>query len=263
MPGVPKEMRELMKTGVMPLILKQYGQRSFPLRIVKTFGIPESEINEAFKTLRPQIPEGISIAWLPNYAEVKMELSLNDASVGEAELDAAQELIKNAFSDFVFTCDERNLQEVFGQLLKEKQKYLGLAESCTGGALASLITSVTGSAQYFKGGIVPYSEEIKTEVLKIPAELIEEKGIVSPEVATALAEEARRVFGADIGIGITGTAEVQPGDKDYAKPETWIAVADEKGVVCKKWVSLLDRNTNIRMIANAAMFWGIRVISGK
>jgi nicotinamide-nucleotide amidase len=217
LPGVPHQMRELMLDRVIP-ILATWQENSFHLvhqKIYKVFGVEEMEINNRLADLENK-DDRIRIGYYPMAAEVHVSLTVCTATIEETkELFLAKEtLLKAALADLIYGEDEETMASVSGALLREQGLTLGLAESCTGGLMAKMVTSVPGSSAYFQGSVVAYANEVKERLLGVAPETLSDFGAVSEETAAAMADGARQATGADIGVAITGIAGPDGGTPD-------------------------------------------------
>ncbi|MBU0680414.1 MAG: CinA family nicotinamide mononucleotide deamidase-related protein [Proteobacteria bacterium] len=217
LPGVPHQMRELMLDRVIP-ILATWQENSFHLvhqKIYKVFGVEEMEINNRLADLENK-DERIRIGYYPMAAEVHVSLTVCTATIEDTkELFLAKEtLLKAALADLIYGEDEETMASVSGALLRDQGLTLGLAESCTGGLMAKMVTSVPGSSAYFQGSVVAYANEVKERLLGVAAETLIHFGAVSEETAAAMADGARQATGADIGVAITGIAGPDGGTPD-------------------------------------------------
>ncbi len=217
LPGVPHQMRELMLDRVIP-ILATWQEKSFHLvhqMIYKVFGVEEMEINKRLRHLENQ-GNGIRIGYYPMAAEVHVSLTVCTASRKETrELFLRNEkLLKSALADLIYGEDNDTMASVTGELLAAKGLSLGLAESCTGGLMANMVTSVPGSSAYFQGSVVAYGNGVKERLLGVAEKTLLQFGAVSEETAAEMAVGAREATGADIGVSITGIAGPAGGTPD-------------------------------------------------
>ncbi|MCK9324029.1 MAG: competence/damage-inducible protein A [Bacteroidales bacterium] len=232
MPGVPYEMKVMMDEQVIPALLSAFKVPAIVRKTVMTTGIPESKLAASIADWELSLPEGVSLAYLPSPGIVKLRLSVS----GENQMKLRQ-LINNLadqlvtiIPEAVFGYDDLTLEEVVGVLLRERKQTVATAESCTGGTLASLITRVPGSSDYYKGSIVAYANEIKTTFLKVPGEMIQAHGAVSCEVVERMATNIRDIFAVDYAVAISGIAGPAGGTTDKPVGTTWIGVASSYGV---------------------------------
>jgi nicotinamide-nucleotide amidase len=232
LPGVPYEMKVMMDEQVIPALLSAFKVPAIVRKTIMTTGIPESKLAASIADWELSLPEGVSLAYLPSPGIVKLRLSVS----GENQMKLRQ-LINNLadqlvtiIPEAVFGYDDLTLEEVVGVLLRERKQTVATAESCTGGTLASLITRVPGSSDYYKGSIVAYANEIKTTFLKVPGEMIQAHGAVSCEVVERMATNIRDIFAVDYAVAISGIAGPAGGTTDKPVGTTWIGVASDDGV---------------------------------
>ncbi|MEN8258349.1 MAG: CinA family nicotinamide mononucleotide deamidase-related protein [Thermodesulfobacteriota bacterium] len=232
LPGVPHQMRELMLDRVIP-ILATWQENSFHLvhqKIYKVFGVEEMEINERLADLENQ-DEQIRIGYYPMAAEVHVSLTVSTDTTAETKklfLDN-EKLLKAALDDLIYGEDDETMASISGKLLREKGVSLGLAESCTGGLMANMVTSVPGSSAYFNGSVVAYANEVKQRLLGVAGQTLIDFGAVSEESAAAMAAGARLATGADIGLAITGIAGPDGGTEDKPVGTVCFGLATSQG----------------------------------
>lgn len=216
LPGVPKEFRAMMQEYVIPDLLRQNpDMKKSCMRLVKTFGLPESEVAKKLEGIER---ENIKLGYRAHFREIHLRLSSfgDTAEEADALMEQFLEEIKSRLGNYVFTTQGEMLEEVVGNLLKKANMTLAAAESCTGGLLSHRITNTPGSSSYFLEGVVSYSNDAKSKVLGVPMELIESHGAVSAGVVEAMAKGVRQLSGADFGISISGIAG--PGGGTLEKP---------------------------------------------
>lgn len=208
MPGVPSEMKPMLLDQVIPRLRAAFDIRSrIVSRVLKTCGISESTLDERigdyFRDMRNP-----TIGVLAHAGEIHVRLTCKGEDPGEiaARLDALEEKIRARLGHLVFGRDDEKLEAVVGCLLRARRSTLAVAESCTGGLVASRLTDVPGSSDYFERGVVAYSLEAKRRLLDVPASLLERHGAVSLEVARAMATGVRRASGTTLGLATTGIA---------------------------------------------------------
>jgi nicotinamide-nucleotide amidase len=239
LPGVPFEMKSLMTGRVIPA-LQQHFTRPFILhKTVMTYGLGESAIAERIESWENNLPEPIKLAYLPNLGRVRLRLSSVGADENhlkcslEDEIEKLLPLIKDIFAGFE---DETSLEIQIKEGFVKQQKTLALAESCTGGEIASRLTRVPGASLYFKGSAVTYYTQSKIDLLGVSGALIKKYSVVSKEVAVAMAENTRKKFNASVGLSTTGNAGPSKGDSDAEIGTVWIAIATENKVVTEKFL---------------------------
>ena len=216
LPGVPGEFHAMLNEYVVPDLEKRCrGLKKRAMRLVKTFGLPESEVAERLEGIER---EGVVLGYRSHRREIHLRVCAFADTESEARTLTEEfiEEIKNRIGEYVFTTEGELLEEVVGKVLSEKAMTLATAESCTGGLLASRITDVPGSSAYFLQGVVTYSNEAKERLLGVPATLLESHGAVSAPVVEAMARGVREQSGSDIGISISGIAG--PGGGTAEKP---------------------------------------------
>ena len=266
LPGVPYEMEHLMKSQVLPLLREQFSVGVVQTRIIRTAGVPESRIAERMVEIEGEIAAEISIAYLPGYDGTKIELRLEGAPAQHAEisraLTAAQALVANLFSKYVYSLEDKAPSQVLAERLLEAQLTFATAESCTGGAIAAALVQHTGVSAVLKGGVIAYMREIKEEMLGVSAATIDANGIVSQAVASAMAEGARKALGSDIAVAITGIAEAPPNAGEAESPQAWIGFADANGSSAFHIRLFGDRKVNLEVAKNAALIFVLRNLKG-
>ena len=230
LPGPPRELKPMMTSVADTLLRERAGSMSLVRRVIKITGRSESHTEEAVQPLyaqwaRAAVPIAATI--LASLGQIELHLSACCASREQAEaaLDAAVEQVKNALGLHVYSTDGRALEEVLGAMLVERQLWIALAESCTGGLIASRLTDVPGSSRYVERGVVTYSNAAKTDLLGVPADIMEAHGAVSEPVACAMAEGIRARARTDIGVGVTGVAGPDGGTPEKPVGTVCIAVA--------------------------------------
>lgn len=238
LPGVPDEMHVLMERVVLPRLVERRGIESVARKTLLTAGTGESRIAEMLQDVLPDIPGKVSLAYLPHHGTVRLRLTAYAESSDEANdlLGDFEARVRDRLGDIVFGENGDTLEAVVGRLLCEKQCYVGLAESCTGGRLADTLTNVPGASTCFGGGIVAYSNSIKIRILGVDEEILEEEGAVSEAVAIQMAEGARNVLHTDIGLGITGIAGPSGGTPEKPVGTVWIGYADDSGSSARRYL---------------------------
>lgn len=261
MPGVPYEMKEMMTLTILPELKKMYTLPFIYHKTILTQGIGESVLAELISDWEDALAsKEIGLAYLPSPGMVRLRLSSKGTNELELKNRIDEEVNKliPQIEKYIYGYEEYGkeqpkLETILGDLLKEKKLKLALAESCTGGYISHLITSVAGSSQYYNGGITPYHNEFKNSLLKVDNTIFEKYGAVSKECVMAMAKEIQTVFKANVSIAVSGIAG--PGGATSDKPvgTTWIAVAYGDRIIPKQFIFGDDRMRNIQMTANAAM----------
>lgn len=255
LPGVPFEMKGLMEKRVLPALQARFVKTEIHHRIIRTGGIPESRLAEKLEDWEKQLPKHIKLAYLPTLAQVKLRLTATGTDIQKLKAEAEAEIQKllPLIDKYVFATENIELEARVGELLREQHKTIACAESCTGGYISHLITSVPGSSDYFLGSIIPYSYEMKESALGVKNETLNTYGAVSEETITEMAENVCRLTGASIGVATSGIAG--PGGATPDKPvgTIWIAVSDANGTEAKKYIFMKERKINIQLGAIAAL----------
>jgi nicotinamide-nucleotide amidase len=226
LPGVPSEMRKLLEHEVAPRLAARAGGAVVLSKELRTSSIPESTLASRIADLEDELAP-LSLAYLPGVRGVDLRLTAWNLPAEEARtlLDRSAERLRSVIGDVVYGEDGVDLAAVLVNRLRERNMTLSIGESCTGGLVGARVTAIPGSSAVFQGGAVCYSNEAKTALLGVPADLINSVGAVSPEVALALARGARERFGTQAAIGVTGIAGPDGGTED--KPV---------GTVCFAWL---------------------------
>ncbi len=256
LPGVPFEA-EAAIPKVLESIQAHFSLEKIFHKTICTFGIPESNLAQQIEEWEDNLPSNLHLAYLPNpVLGVRLRLSIYgvDEETGKAELAENEAKLREMLGDAIYGEGTDSLQKTVGNTLKERGMTVGVAESCTGGFLASLFTSQPGSSAYFYGGIVSYHNSVKMNVLGVEKEVLDTCGAVSRECAEQMAAGARRVLGTDYAIATTGIAGPDGGTPEKPAGTVWVAVASPDGVVSKKFsFNSTRRNINIERFASNAL----------
>jgi nicotinamide-nucleotide amidase len=255
MPGVPFEMKPMVTEQVLPRLNKKFNFGTIIHKTVMTTGMPESFLADKIKEWENNLPENIKLAYLPQPGIVRLRLTAkgHDKAALQKAVDLQVEKLKAIIGDIIYGYDDITLEEVVGQLLREKGQTLSTAESCTGGYIAHLITSIAGSSDYFQGSVVSYSNEVKSKVLGVPESDLIEHGAVSQQVVEAMVIGVRKLMGTDYAVATSGIAGPTGGTPEKPVGTTWIAVATPEKVVSKLFHFGEHRGRNIRRAALAAL----------
>jgi nicotinamide-nucleotide amidase len=231
LPGVPQEMRALMEVEVAPRLAKLGNRRRLYTRDLRIVGLFESEVEQRVSPLyREYADTETTILATANGIQLHPRIWSDDPAYAESRLGELVSRMALALGEnLISTCGE-TIEQVVARTLMENRATVAVAESCTGGLLAERLTSISGSSAYFLGGVVCYSNQLKTQLVGVPAELIEAKGAVSSEVVLALAEGIRKRTGATIGVGITGIAGPTGGTPEKPVGLVHIGTADQHGL---------------------------------
>lgn len=264
LPGVPFEA-EAAIPKVLESIQGHFSLDKIFHKTICTFGIPESTLAQQIEEWEDNLPDNLHLAYLPNpILGVRLRLSIYgvDEQTGLQELAENETKLREMLGDAIYGEGTDSMQKVIGKTLKERGMTVGVAESCTGGFLASLFTQLPGASEYFYGGIVSYDNSVKMNVLGVSKEVLDTYGAVSRECAEQMAAGARRVLGTDYAIATTGIAGPDGGTAEKPAGTVWIAVASPEGITSKKFTfNSTRRNINIeRFAANALNMLRIQLL---
>jgi len=252
-PGVPAEMREMMHGTILPELGELAGPSALVSRVLRATGIPESKVAELLDDLF-RASTNPSVAYLASSGEVKVRLSAKAASRADADelIRPLADEVERRLGAAVFTTGDEELEQAVGRLLKAAGKRVACAESLTGGGVAKRLTQSPGSSDYFLGSAVCYSEEAKHSVLGVSEETLEGPGVVSEECAREMAAGARRIFDADVAVGLTGAAG--PESHGGAPPgQVWVALDAEDAQEARGFRAPGDREQVMRWSEQAAL----------
>ena len=254
-PGVPFEMKYLMEHEILPRIKDLGAGRAIYHKTINTHGLPESILAKTIEDWETALPVNIKLAYLPNPMAVRLRLSVTGANLNILKQQVEEEIekLKKFIPENIYGFDNETLAEVTGRLLVSNSASLALAESCTGGFISHLITSVPGSSSYFKGSIIAYSNEVKQKILGVDPVSIEKFGAVSEQVACEMAHGVKDLFGVDYAIATTGIAGPEGGTEEKPTGTVWIAVADNRLVAAEKFVFGNNRERNIMRSSQTAL----------
>lgn len=255
MPGVPYEMKKLMEDHVIPRIKDNFSLPIIYHKVIKTVGIGESWLADVIKEWEKQLPDHIKLAYLPSLGQVRLRLTAfgENYDTLQNHVDKQLGLLLPLIEKYVYGYDQDTLEETIGRLLKTKGKTLALAESCSGGYISHLITSIPGSSEYFQGSMIPYHNHFKHDLLDVDALTLQSKGAVSEETILQMAENIRVKFKADYGLASSGIAGPGGGWAEKPVGTVWIACSDGQKTVTKKLQLTQDRMLNIQLTAIAGL----------
>jgi len=261
MPGVPHEMISLMTDEVLPAIKSLFSLDRIIHKVITVGGIAEAVLAEKLSDWENKLPEYIHLAYLPSPGVIKLRLSVynsNDNHIHEVEHQANK--LYKIIPDNIISMEGLSLTEVLGKILNQKSLTIGTAESCTGGAIASEITSIAGSSDYFKGSVVAYHNSIKENILNVSKSDLETYGAVSKQVAESMAKGIAELLKTDISIAVTGIAGPGGGTSEKPVGTVWIAISIKGKVLSQKYKFGNRRDTNIRRTVNAGILFLINEI---
>ncbi|HKK63530.1 MAG TPA: competence/damage-inducible protein A [Bacteroidales bacterium] len=238
MPGVPYEMKPMVREAVIPGLKDRLEIPEIYHKTVMTHGVPESYLAEIIKDWEQNLPECLKLAYLPRPGIVRLRLTAlgECAKNPEETIEAQIDLLKQVIPEHIFGYNDVLLEKAVGLLMREQSLTLSTAESCTGGNIARLLTSISGSSDYFHGSVVAYSNEIKTSILEVSAKDIEDYGAVSEQVVQAMAKGVMGKFKTDLSIAVSGIAGPDGGTDEKPVGTVWIAVANRSRIISRKFV---------------------------
>ncbi len=263
MPGVPFETMNMLP-DVLDDISRHFSLESIYHRNIMTYGLAESALAKKIEAWEDALPEDMHLAYLPNpLTGVRLRLSIygERQDTAKMRIDIQIEALKAIIGEYIYSYDDDTLEHALGELLKSNGKTLCAAESCTGGEISHLVTTVPGSSAYYLGSVTSYAVPVKEKVLGVPAKSIADYGVVSSEVAAAMATGIRDLMGADYSVATTGLAG--PGGGDGVNPDgtVWIGVASSTGLVrTRKFQYHNDRKRNIERFAASALWFLLTIV---
>lgn len=258
MPGVPSEMERMFENEVLPLLPPP--KKRIICRRLKTFGLPEVDINDRLAGVEESY--GVVVGYRASHSEIEVKVLASDASGEDASdlgrrVRSAVEEVRRRLFDVIYAEGTTSLPQALGMLLREKNLTLGLAESCTGGLVSELLTSVPGASSYYVGGVCSYDNSVKSKILGVSPSALETEGAVSELIARQMAEGARRALGVDIALAITGIAGPDGGSEEKPVGLVHFAVASETETRASRQIF---RGTRAQIQRRAALFglWQVR-----
>jgi nicotinamide-nucleotide amidase len=256
LPGVPFEMKYLVENEIIPKVVREYKRPYIIHKTIMTYGQGESMVAERIEDWENSLPEFIKLAYLPAPGRVRLRLSARGIDKKFLEKAIEENVISLAkiIGDIIVGFDDdETLETVVGRLLKQQNKTISTAESCTGGNIAKLLTSVSGASKYFKGGVVSYATETKISVLGISEELIKAHSVVSAQVAKQMAINVKNIMKTDYAIATTGNAGPTKGDSKAELGTVFIALATPNEVLVEEFNFGQPREKVIDRAVNKSM----------
>lgn len=255
LPGVPFEMKYIVENVIIPKVIKEYKRPYIVHKTILTYGQGESMVAERIESWENNLPEFIKLAYLPNPGRVRLRLTArgeNEEILKESIEENVQSLTK-IIGDIIVGFDEdETIEVIIGRLLKQQGKTISTAESCTGGKIAQMLTSVAGSSNYFRGSVVSYATDTKISVLGVDAQTIEKFSVVSAEVAREMALGIQKLMKTDYAIATTGNAGPYKGDAGAEVGTVFIALATPNQVLVEEFNFGQPREKVIDRTANKA-----------
>ena len=255
MPGVPHEMKGMMTDAVLPAIHEKFRLPFIAHRTLLTAGIGESFLAEHIATFESALPPHIKLAYLPNYGMVRLRLTIQgeDTAASNKELDDQFTRLKQLTEEWTVIDEDLTLQQALGKVLRARGRTVGTAESCTGGYIAHLITSIPGSSQYFKGSVVSYANEVKQQVLGVSPSTLASAGAVSEETVREMAAGALKTLDTDYVVVTSGIMGPDGGSPEKPVGTAWVAVGSREKIQAQKFWFRFDRSRNIELTATNAL----------
>jgi len=242
LPGPPNELKPMFEWVVIPELERGRGGGLFVEKTFRTIGIREAEIEERVGKALGEIP-GLSYGLVahPYQVDIRLSCSCPTREEGNIILNAGEKVLDKEFGKAIFTKDDRSLEEVVGEILREGKKTIALAESCTGGLISKRITDISGSSDYFEGTFVCYSNRWKERLLGVSGKTLVEHGAVSEDTAREMAENVREKAGTELGLAVTGIAGPTGGTREKPVGLVYMALSDGKKTVSRKFNFRGDR----------------------
>jgi nicotinamide-nucleotide amidase len=254
MPGVPHEMKGMMTDDVIPRLAQQFTLPHIVHRTLLTAGVGESFLAELLIGFEAQLPAHIKMAYLPNYGMVRLRLSASGQDAAAVEQEVAQHFdqLQQLTAQYLVTNQDEPLEKVVAKLLLQKNATLGTAESCTGGYMAHLITSIPGASDFYKGSVVSYSNELKERLLQVDPHILSTDGAVSESTVRQMVAGALQALGTDYAVAVSGIMGPDGGSPEKPVGLVWIAVCNADTVVAKQFNFRFDRARNMQLTAVTA-----------
>lgn len=264
LPGVPYEVKPLVKDKIIPFLKERFRRQNIVTRIISVVDFPESLLSRHIEDWETALPENIALSYLPIGNRIKLRLTATGDSDDtlNAALDRQIALLKPLIQEKVISWMGNEIQEILAEMLKRRNLTVSVAESCTGGELQRLLTSVPGSSAYFQGGITAYSEKQKTRILGVIPAIIAENTVVSEKVAVAMADGCQQLFGTDISLATTGVAGPS-GDRYGTEIGTvFYSIRIKDRVVCNRlFLPHLDRKDFMNFVSQRVLQDLVEILS--
>lgn len=256
LPGVPYEVKPLIKDQIIPFLKERFGLHFLQTRVVSVVNIPESILADKIEAWEDALPENMTLSYLPVGTRVKLRLTAsgNDRNILLVQLDNEIKKLLPLIQENVIAVNEEKIEQIFHDILMEKKLTVSTAESCTGGEVSRLITSVSGSSNYFLGGITAYETQKKIDILGVPKEILENHSVVSGDVALAMARASQKLFDTDIAIATTGVAGPNTDQEDNEIGLVYFAICiKEKEFVHKLYLPYFERNDFVKFVSQKTL----------
>ena len=249
MPGVPFEMKAIMENEVIPKLISHFKTPIIYHKVIKTIGIGESYLSDLIQDWELSLPKQIKLAYLPSLGIVKLRLTAfgDDLETLKLNVETQIDALRPTINSYIFGYNKDEISEVVGQLLLKNKATIALAESCTGGHLSHQFTQISGCSEYYMGGVISYSNEVKKEILHVSESILNLDGAVSESCVTAMAKSIREKFKSTYGMATSGIAGPAGGSVEKPVGTVWIALASEEEVITRKLHLGGNRMQNIHM----------------
>jgi len=249
MPGVPFEMKAIMENEVIPKLISHFKTPIIYHKVIKTIGIGESYLSDLIQDWELSLPKQIKLAYLPSLGIVKLRLTAfgDDLETLKLNVETQIDALRPTINSYIFGYNKDEIAEVVGQLLLKNKATIALAESCTGGHLSHQFTQISGCSEYYMGGVISYSNEVKKEILHVSESILNVDGAVSESCVTAMARSIREKFKSTYGMATSGIAGPAGGSVEKPVGTVWIALASEEEVITRKLHLGGNRMQNIHM----------------
>ncbi len=259
MPGVPFEMRYAMQEEIIPRLTAKFEAKSFIKHVIYTFGISESALAMQLNDFEDQLPNEFALAYLPGGGVIRLRLSVKGEE-NTTEMKRQVEKLKNIIGNYLLIESEDPLEQVLGDVLKYNGLSISLAESCSGGYLAHLLTAIAGASDYFKGSIVSYANSAKMNLLNVSQTSLNDYGAVSKQVVEEMAKGTQKAFDTDCAIAVSGIAGPDGGTAEKPVGTVWICTICKGSIISKQYMFGDSRENNINRSATMALVQMLRMI---
>ena len=253
MPGVPHEMQGMISNDVIPLLIKEFSPGQISHRTLLTFGIGESMLADMIQDFETSLPGNIKLAYLPNYGMVRLRLTAQGDETTEALIEKKFLTLQELVKDYMVTNTDEPMETVLSKLLLQQNKTISTAESCTGGLIAHMLTSMPGSSSFYLGSVVSYANEVKSNVLGVQEETLATQGAVSEPVVLQMVQGVLKTIGSDYALAVSGIMGPTGGSEEKPVGTVWIAVGNKEKQVAQKFHFRFDRQRNMQLTAVNAL----------
>ncbi len=264
LPGVPEQTREMMNRFVIPDILQRYRPATVPRhRVLKVYGLIESYIADVFKGLSDELT-GVMFGFYPSFPENHITITVRgkkDEEI-ERELDRTEQKIRGLLGPYIFASDDKTMEAIVGDLLKERKMTISVAESCTGGLIGHRLTSIPGSSLYFERGIIVYSNRSKVEMLGVNKQTIDSYGAVSDQTVREMAQGIKKTAKTDMGLAVTGIAGPSGGAEDKPVGTVFIGLSVDGKILSGQYCFSGERDKVKLTTSEMALDWVRRYLNG-